>query len=126
MRIIPLLIVLLTAFNTYAQTDTAISFIEVVQVEGATQEQLFQRGRVWFADMFKDSKSVIQISDKETGELFGKGILMGEYKYQMLGGQHYQKAAYSFTFRVIVKEGCYKYLLTDLEHIGDYDSKGLL
>jgi hypothetical protein len=118
------IITFLMVLNAKAQTDTAISFIEIVQVEGASKEQLFQRARVWFAENFKDSKSVLQISDKETGELFAKGSFTSHYKFRMTNRDWTNRGVYYFTLRVIVKDGRYKYSLTDINHFGDYNDYG--
>jgi hypothetical protein len=37
---------------------------------------LFNLSRTWFANTFRDSKFVLEIQDKETGQLFGKGVIM--------------------------------------------------
>jgi hypothetical protein len=35
--------------------------------------ETYKSAKIWFADIFKDSKSVLQIDDKDLGELLGKG-----------------------------------------------------
>ncbi len=39
----------------------------------ATKVQIYKAAKMWFAETFHDSKSVIQVADQESGEIFGKG-----------------------------------------------------
>lgn len=39
----------------------------------ASALELFSRAKLWFANSFKDSKSVIQLDDKENHSIVGKG-----------------------------------------------------
>ena len=49
----------------YEQIDSAIK---------KSKFDIYNAAKVWLAETFKDSKSVLQIDDKETGELLGKGL----------------------------------------------------
>lgn len=42
-----------------------VSYSEVVQVEGATQSELYKRAKVWFVNAFRSANDVIQLDDKE-------------------------------------------------------------
>ena len=99
----------------FSQRDSAIKYSEVVVVEGATKEQLYQKARAWFNDAFKSSKDVIQIQDKETGELAGKGIMTSTVIFKYLGERKYN-ASYNFSMKIFVKDGKYKYELTDFDN----------
>ncbi len=68
-----------------AQKDTAIKFWGIENVNNASKDQLYQRGRAWFNSSFKSSKDVLQIQDKETGELAGKGNLEATSSYYFFG-----------------------------------------
>lgn len=50
-------------------------FYEIVDssVTGSADE-LYSRARVWMANAFKDAQEVIQLDDKETHTLIGKGL----------------------------------------------------
>jgi hypothetical protein len=38
-----------------------------------TQQQLQAKAKIWMANVFKDSREVIQVDDKDAGEVVGKG-----------------------------------------------------
>jgi hypothetical protein len=54
------------------QTDTTLKYSEVIQVDGINKEVLYLRAKSWANDVFSNSKNVIQIDDKEDGEIEGK------------------------------------------------------
>lgn len=100
-----------------AQNDSALVFKAVVTVDSATKYQLFDRARTWFADYYKNSKALLQISDRESGELMGKPIISTTYNYRYFGADHKTPLDINATIRVVVKDGKYKYEIYDL-----YDS----
>lgn len=51
------------------------SCTEVYEFLGKTKDQLYTETRDWFVETFTDSKSVLEVQDKENGILKGKGIL---------------------------------------------------
>lgn len=97
-----------------AQSSEPLSFQEVVTVDSATKSQLFDRARLWFADYFKSSKAVLEVSDKESGEFIGKPILYTWYKYRFLGSDNKILLDMPVTIRVRVKDGKYKYEIYDV------------
>ena len=111
--IITTLITLSTIFCS-AQSDTALTFSSVVNVDSASKAQLFEQARLWFTDYFKSAKSVLQVSDKESGQLTGKAILESNYKYKALGAVYKGESSVNTTIKVLVKDGKYKYEIYDL------------
>lgn len=90
-----------------------LTYSEVVEVsDSTTRGELFLRGREWFAETFKSSKEVLQINDKESGELVGKGIFNITYIVNYWG-LHDQKADVDFTLSLWVKDGRYKYEMSN-------------
>lgn len=97
------------------QETGKITYTEVVQLENSTasQEQLYSIAREWFATTFNSANNVLQMDDKELGKLIGKanfGIDMTAYQTD---------SHVDFTISVFVKEGRYKYTITDLEHVSN-------
>lgn len=96
-----------------AQFDTLIlnpetkeySFSEVIEVEGFTQDQLYTNANIWFVDAFRSANHVIQMNDKASGILMGKGY--GKFITED-GINSLHKDLY-FTIKVQVKDGRYKY-----------------
>jgi len=92
-----------------------ITFTDVVQLENTTisPEQLYSIAREWFATTFNSANDVLQMDDKDLGKLIGKanfGIDMTAYQTD---------SHVDFTISVFVKEGRYKYTITDLEHVSN-------
>ena len=92
----------------------------VVQVEGATAAQLYARGKLWFAEAFIDSKNVLEVEDKETGVLVGKGTI--PYEPNVFISSGVIRGHIGFTVKILVKDGRYKYTLTDFTHTGSFSS----
>ncbi len=91
-----------------------VSFSEVIPVEGASKEELFIRARAWFAESFTDSKSVLQINDKESGELVGKALF--GYTSGVFMGSGARQGHIKYTIKILVKDGRYKYVIEDFIH----------
>ena len=120
MKTLLLFFLLLIAANSFAQTDTTLKYTEIIQVEGLSKQVLYQRARSWTNDVFKSSKDVIQIEDKENGEIAGKAVFAATISWNALG-KRTAETTVNFKFQVIVKDGKYKYILTDFIEDGYYD-----
>ncbi len=92
-----------------------------MQVANVSKDELFQRARSWFNDAFKSSKDVLQIQDKETGELSGKGNISGTMAFKAFGS-HLSSILVSFSMKILVKDGRYKYEAANFVHFKTGDS----
>ncbi len=108
-----ILTILLLPFYSFAQKDTIISFSEVVLLDSMTQNQLFQNARHWYNNTFKSSKEVLQIVDKETGELSGKGLLRSYYDFNSIQFGKSYVCYYRFNIEIKVRENKYRYEFTN-------------
>ena len=104
----------LISFSIKAQKDSLLTYSAVVMVDSATKTQLFERARLWFADYFVSSKAVLEIIDKENGELVGRPILTCNYEFKILGTKKNYPLDVNVMIRVKVKDGKYKYEVYDL------------
>jgi hypothetical protein len=93
-----------------------LDFTGVVQVKGATKDQLFNRAQAWFATTFNCGKCVMQTSDKEAGQIIGRGAF--EYTSATFLASDAIKGWVTYTIKVFVKEGRYKYEVADFIHKG--------
>jgi hypothetical protein len=107
---------LVSTTSILAQPREALGREEVVELSGVTSGELFLRARSWFADSFVDSKNVLEIADKEAGMLVGKGT--SRYEPNVLGGSTGLRGHIRFVVKVLVKEGRYKYSISDFVHTG--------
>lgn len=71
------LLVLFTSAILHAQqipTKDGKAFYEVIDSAAmGSKQEIYHKARTWMAEAFKDAKEVIQLDDKENGELIGKG-----------------------------------------------------
>lgn len=92
----------------------ALSFTEVIQVDSASKSELYRRAKLSIVNVFIDANEVLQIDDKEEGQLVAKGVI--PYTPHFLMGQDLAKGTISFVIKIYVKEGRYKYEITDFTH----------
>lgn len=112
-----ILISLFFVLSKQSEAQTALTFSDVVKVDSTiTKEQLFERARQWFATYFKDSKAVLQVSDKDNGELIGRGAI--PFSSGVFVGSAATKGYINFDVKVYSKQGRYKYELTNFIHEG--------
>ena len=94
--------------------ESLIEYTDVVQVNGATKDELYSRAREWFVTRYNSVEDVLQMDDKESGKLIGKA-----FKDIMIGlmGISVKKKMY-YTIGVYFKDGRYKYSVTNIEYQG--------
>lgn len=105
--------------------QTPIAFEEVVKIDESTsKETLYNRGLHWVVVVFQNPKKVIQLKDKEEGQIVCKGSFDYKQKKAMWGAGNNTKGVIEFTVKLFFKEGRYKYVITDFTHVsnsGVYD-----
>lgn len=98
---------------SFDEDTEKIIFTEVVEVTEVKADELFSRGRQWFAESYKSANNVLQMDDARNGKLIGKAfntIKANTY----IGTETFVKMWY--TIKVFVKDGRYKYEVTDIEY----------
>lgn len=85
--------------------DGKVTYVGIVQADSINKEELYKRTKRWFIDTYKSGKDVIQLDDKENGDLIGKGF------FETYWGQ--QTINIWQTIKVQVKDGRYRYEITD-------------
>jgi len=101
-----------------------LTYTEVIEVESVSQNHLYNRAKLWFATAYNSSNDVLQIDNKEDGELIGKALVL--YEQTFLSGSAQTKGPINYTIKVFVKEGRYKYEISDFIHNpygNDYGNK---
>lgn len=94
-----------------------ITFTDVIYLQDSTisKDVLFSKAQEWFAKTYNSSKSVLQMNDKESGKLIGKALMQVYHKAM---GKDYESGHINYTISIFVKDGRYKYEITDLHHTG--------
>ena len=116
-------LILLVPFLSNAQdiilpidsTTNKITFQEVVQSPGISQDELYTRAREWFALTFKSAQDVIQMDDKASGKIIGKGAHRGTAMILLTPSAF----SLNYTVSLTVKEGRYRYEITDFTSQSD-------
>ena len=90
-------------------TTHRITYEGVVEVPGVTKEQLYSRALEWVAKAYNSAQDVIQMQDKESGKLVMKGLTKVSIR-------SYAGGVVRHTFSIYVKDGRYKYIITNFEH----------
>ena len=108
-----ILILLFIPIVSFSQSkDSLITYSEIIVLDSISKDQLFNNGRDWFNSTFKSSKDVLQIIDKESGQLAGKGILGGTFTINYFGS-HSEDLNCHFNVDLRVKDGKYKYTFSN-------------
>ena len=107
-KLIILIVIILSTLRSNAQS---LKLSDTVIVSKSKNE-LFSNALEWFANSFKSGKDVLQVSDKESGKIIGKGyfntspiqitIVVKDNKYRYEGSYSCQETGQQgFTIRVI-------------------------
>lgn len=103
-------------FPAFLFSQTPITFDEVVEIEGVSKDDLYNRGLQFMIKAFKDADEVIQLKDKENGQIIGKGNFSYVQSRQGWGGSPNTEGVVNFTIKLLFKDGKYRYVLTDFIH----------
>jgi hypothetical protein len=90
-------------------TTNKVSYSEVVPVPGISKDDLYVRGREWFAKTFVSAQAVIQMDDKAAGKIIGKGVGYGTSSFMLTTSRF----TIFYTVSLTVKDGRYRYEITD-------------
>ena len=100
----------------------SITYSEVVTVDSSiSSNELYSRGREWFAKAYKSSTDVIQMDDKENGKIVGKALIQ---VYHKALGSNFRSGYINYTISLYLKDGRYKYEITNFHHTGQYVGDG--
>jgi hypothetical protein len=94
-----------------------VAYTGVVEAPGATQAQLYDRAYEWVVKNYGSAQRVIQMQDKESGKIIVKGRTSAYFKGHDFGW-------ITHTLNLYLKDGKYKYDITDFKHDSDSYSYG--
>jgi hypothetical protein len=105
-------------------TTNKITFLTIERVDSMSRKNLYTNAKIWFTNTFKSAKHVIQLDDPETGIIIGKGF----GSIPVSNGLLNVPLDMYFTIKIQVKEGRYKFEVTDIyyhykasQYAGAYD-----
>ena len=105
--------IVLISSTSYCQStlpikDGKVTYTNVINVDSVRKDELFVRAKKWFATTYKSANDVIQMDDKDAGEIVGKGNMQIKYYARNPRIRH--------TITISVKDGKYRYIISDLEY----------
>ena len=92
-----------------------LSFTEVVPVERTPAKELYLRAVSWLAHSVVDAESVLEVQDRESGTLISKVAI--PYEPNVAASENV-RGFITFTVTIMVKDGRYKYTISDFTHHG--------
>jgi hypothetical protein len=92
-----------------SQQTGLITYEGVVDVPNASKADLYTRAYAWVANAYHSANAVVQMQDKDAGQLIIKGLTRVSSNGNDVGVVRH-------TLSIYVKDGRYKYILTNLNH----------
>jgi uncharacterized protein with TBP-like fold DUF4468 len=111
---------LIFSLRSYSQDSlrTPVAYSEVIKIDTTlSSNELYLRARAWFAESYRSAQDVIQMDDKENGKIIGKGNI--KYTSRIFAGSGGTKGWIRYTISIQVKNGRYKYEISDFYHEGN-------
>ncbi|MDI9864596.1 DUF4468 domain-containing protein [Flectobacillus sp. DC10W] len=101
----------------YDKSTGKISYTYSESIQGLSKNDLYNKLNIWITKTYKNPKSVIQYSDKESGLIVTKSAadvkIADRFGYVTIYG------SLIFTIQLNCKDGKYRAIITDFYHIGD-------
>jgi len=124
MNILFLITTLFLSVNCYPQeklidifpiNDGNILYTDVIQVDSTAKDELYNRAKRWVIDTFKSGKDVIQLDDKENGEIICRGFFTTPGWGNEKTAKYYVMPDVKvwFTIKIQIKDNKFKYDMYD-------------
>lgn len=95
-----------SALSTTPATQEELVLSEVLNFEGQSKSEIYDKSILWIAETFNNSNAVIKVKDKEKGKILGKGV--ASCKPNSLISVKFQ-----FTLKLDVKDGKARIMFDD-------------
>lgn len=113
------LLLLFVSATCCAQSDSvnaSLSFSKVITVDSTfSKESLYRKAKRWYGVYFKSGKDVLQVDDKESCEVSGKGF---SDAYWTSLGVTQNAGKLWFEVSIYAKDGRYKFIVSNFRHEG--------
>jgi len=87
----------------------------VIEIENKSKQVLYKKAVEWITLNYNSANDVVQLDDKENGEIIGKG----SFRIPLYS----INPVINHTITILVKDGRYKYLISDLIYNDDQGNK---
>lgn len=93
--------------------DGKVVYTGVIKVDSVSKNELYNRAKLFFVKNYKSANDVLQLDDKETGQIIGKGI----FKIPTGTGLMARTSTVLHRLSITVKDGRYKYEVANLVEV---------
>lgn len=90
--------------------DRKVTYTDVIQLQGVSKDEIYKRAKHWFINTYSSGKDVIQLDDKENGEIIGKGCFKAFWMISFYAGQNVNVWK---TIKIQIKNDRFRYEITD-------------
>lgn len=94
-----------------------LKYEEVVVIQSASKDELYNRARKWVTQTFNKKYSLINVDDKKLGEISASGIIDYRNKKSYFGSGCVE-GPITINFSIYLKDGKYKYSFHTFDHKG--------
>lgn len=119
MRYLCLIFSLIISQNVFCQlnfdsTKKELIYSEVVQSPNNSSNQIYLNINEWFAKTYNSSNNVIQLNDKESGKIIGKGGFTISPIHKWGNIKTPQTFFVNYTLTIQIRDGKYKYEFSNI------------
>jgi hypothetical protein len=93
-------------FSTLPVKKGKVFYSGIVNIDGVSKEELYNRAKRWFVNTYTSAQDNIQIDDKDNGEIVGKGCFRTYWDVTIISGTEVNICE---TVRILIKDGKFKY-----------------
>lgn len=87
-----------------------VTYTGIVSVDSTNKSKLYYKVKKWFVEQYRSAKDVIQLDDKDNGEVIGKGFFETDWQYTAIDQR---KVNVWHTVKIYLKDNKFKYEITD-------------
>jgi hypothetical protein len=113
-KTIAALIVFLTVITISVTAKIPLAFSEVIKVDSISKNELYNRAKLWFDNIYKDAKDVLQLDNKEEGQIIGTSFI--SYNPKVVFGNDQTKGNIKYTIKIFLNDSRYEYEIADFIH----------
>lgn len=110
-----ILIFLVLASGTIFSQE--LKYEDVVNIDSASKDELYNRARKWVSQTFNKKYSIINVDDKELGEISASGVIDYRNKKSYFGSGCVE-GPIVMNVSIYLKDGKYKYSFHTFDHKG--------
>ena len=92
--------------------DGKVTYSDIIELQGVSKDELYDRVKDWFIITYNSGKNVIQLDDKEKGEVLGKGCFREKWRVRFYTSQIVNVWK---TIKIQIKDGQIRYEISDFK-----------